>query len=148
MTLALALDDTVMRITGEPAVPFRHGGSRRSQAPQVDESEESDPGPVVVPSQPAGLSAPRDGRGDDLKLIKGVGPVLEDLLHRLGYWHFDQIAAWTPEEVAWVDENLEEFKGRVTREGWVEQARQLAEEGETPHAQDKIRSDSGEEGTR
>ena len=40
--------------------------------------------------------------------------------------------------MAWVDENLEGFHGRVTREGWVEQARELAEEGETPHAQERI----------
>ena len=75
---------------------------------------------------------------DDLKLIKGVGPKLEAMLHELGYFHFDQIAGWTPEEVAWVDENLEGFKGRVTREGWVEQARELAEQGSTPHAQERI----------
>ena len=64
--------------------------------------------------------------------------MLEELLHRLGVFHFDQIAAWTPEDVAWVEENLEEIRGRVEREGWVEQARELAEEGETPHAHDKI----------
>lgn len=144
VTLALELGDTVARITGQPAVAFRHGRSRADKAPRIDGDEESDPAPVVTPQRPPALAAPRNGAGDDLKLIKGVGPALEDLLHRLGYWHFDQIAAWTPEEVAWVDENLEEFKGRVTREGWVEQARQLAEEGETPHAQKKIRK-SGEE---
>ena len=153
VTLALELDDTVTRITGEPAVPFRHGRrAHPERAPKVaarDAGGESAPAPVVVPSKPAALAAPRGDGPDDLKLIKGVGPVLENLLHRLGYWHFDQIAAWTPEEVAWVDENLEEFKGRVEREGWVEQARQLAEVGETPHAQDKIRkNEGGEEGTR
>ena len=67
--------------------------------------------------------------------------MLEDMLHRLGYFHFTQIAAWTPEEVAWVDENLEGFQGRVSREGWVEQARELAEEGDTPHAQERIRDE-------
>ncbi len=41
--------------------------------------------------------------GDDLKRIKGVGPKLEALLHSLGIYHFDQIAAWGPAEVAWVD---------------------------------------------
>ena len=40
-----------------------------------------------------------------------MGPVLEDLLHSLGFYHFDQLAAWTPAEVAWVDDNLEGFKG-------------------------------------
>lgn len=76
--------------------------------------------------RPEALSAPRDGAADDLKLIKGVGPKLETLLHRLGFFHFDQIANWTAAEIAWVDENLEGFKGRVTRDEWVAQARDLA----------------------
>ncbi len=75
---------------------------------------------------PARLSAPIGGVADDLKRIRGVGPKLEALLNRLGFWHFDQIARWTEAEVAWVDENLEAFKGRVTRDDWVAQARELA----------------------
>ena len=77
-------------------------------------------------SKPEGLSGPRGGRADDLKEISGVGPKMEDLLNTLGYYHFDQIAAWTPSEVAWVDDNLEGFKGRVTRDQWQLQARKLA----------------------
>ncbi|MGQ0563631.1 MAG: NADH-quinone oxidoreductase subunit E [Gemmobacter sp.] len=76
--------------------------------------------------RPAGLDAARDGKPDDLTIIKGIGPKLAALCHRLGYYHFDQIAAWTPAEVAWVDDNLEGFKGRVTRDDWVAQARALA----------------------
>lgn len=78
--------------------------------------------------KPLTLSAPRGGVADDLKRINGIGPKLEALCNRLGFWHFDQIAAWTPAEVAWVDENLETFKGRVTRDNWVGQARVLAAE--------------------
>jgi predicted flap endonuclease-1-like 5' DNA nuclease len=91
------------------------------------------PGPIAAGAEarPAGLDAPRDGRADDLKRIKGVGPKLEDLLHRLGFWHFDQIAGWTDEEVAWVDSHLEGFNGRATRDDWVGQARILAGGGET-----------------
>lgn len=83
----------------------------------------------VVPGdedKPATLGAPREGGADDLKKIKGVGPKLEALLHRLGFFHFDQIANWTDREVAWVDQNLEGFKGRVVRDNWVEQAKDLA----------------------
>ncbi|MGL5012296.1 MAG: hypothetical protein ACRC6I_20705 [Paracoccaceae bacterium] len=76
--------------------------------------------------RPAALDGPRGGKADDLKLIKGVGPKLEALCNKLGFWHFDQIANWTPAEVAWVDENLEGFKGRVSREDWIAQARDLA----------------------
>ncbi|MGL4320480.1 MAG: hypothetical protein ACRCS3_06415 [Paracoccaceae bacterium] len=76
--------------------------------------------------RPAALTGPRGGKADDLKLIKGVGPKLEALCNKLGFWHFDQIANWTPAEVAWVDENLEGFKGRVSCEDWIAQARDLA----------------------
>ncbi len=77
-------------------------------------------------SKPKGLSAPRNGAADDLKKINGVGPKMEQLLNRLGYYHFDQIAAWSPSEVAWVDDNLEGFKGRATRDEWIKQAKDLA----------------------
>lgn len=80
-------------------------------------------------TKPQGLAAPRGGKADDLKIIKGIGPALEKLCHSLGYYHFDQVAKWTAEEIAWVDDNLEGFKGRVTRDEWVAQARILAAGG-------------------
>ena len=86
-------------------------------------------------TRPTGLDGARDGAGDDLKMIKGVGPALEKLLNELGFYHFDQVAAWTADEVAWVDQNLKGFKGRVSRDGWVDQARVLAEGGQTEFAQ-------------
>lgn len=107
VALALAYGDTVARITGQP---IARAAAR--------------PAPVGV--RPTRLEAPRVTGADDLTRIKGVGPKLEAMLHGLGYYHFDQIAAWTPEEVAWVDENLEGFKGRVSRDHWVDQARELA----------------------
>lgn len=82
-------------------------------------------------TRPAALDGPRDGKADNLKEIKGVGPKMEKLCNSLGFYHFDQIAAWTPDEVAWVDANLEGFKGRVTRDTWVAQAKILAAGGET-----------------
>jgi len=82
-------------------------------------------------TRPAALAAPRGRMADDLKKIKGIGAKLEQLCNQLGFYHFDQIAAWTLNEVAWVDSNLLTFKGRVTRDNWVEQARVLASGGET-----------------
>lgn len=82
-------------------------------------------------TRPAALDGPRGGKADNLKEIKGVGPKMEKLCNSLGFYHFDQIAAWTPDEVAWVDANLEGFKGRVTRDTWVAQAKILAAGGET-----------------
>lgn len=86
-------------------------------------------------ARPAALAAARDGGADDLKKIKGVGPKLEALLNDLGFYHFDQIAGWTRDEVAWVDANLKGFRGRVSRDGWVDQARLLAAGGETAFSQ-------------
>ncbi len=84
-------------------------------------------GPAVqgAAAQPVALKAARGGKADDLKIIKGIGPKLEVLCHRLGVFHFDQIAAWTPAEIAWIDDNLEGFKGRATRDAWVSQAKEL-----------------------
>ncbi len=79
---------------------------------------------------PETLAGPRNGGADDLKLLKGVGPKLEQTLNELGFYHFDQIAAWTDEQVAWVDDKLK-FKGRIARDGWIEQAKILAAGGET-----------------
>ena len=77
------------------------------------------------------MDAPREGGADDLKQIKGVGPKMEKMLNGMGFFHFDQVAAWTDQEVAWVDANLEGFKGRVSRDNWVAQAKVLAAGGET-----------------
>ncbi|WP_226621191.1 endonuclease [Alloyangia pacifica] len=82
-------------------------------------------------SQPEALAQPRAGEADNLKEIKGVGPKLEQLLHELGIYHFDQIAGWSAAEVAWMDENLKGFRGRVSRDDWIGQAKLLAAGGET-----------------
>jgi NADH-quinone oxidoreductase subunit E len=67
------------------------------------------------------------GKPDDLKLIRGVGPKLESTLNDMGFFHFDQIAAWTPAQVDWVDRTLEGVnRGRATRDDWVSQAKLLA----------------------
>ncbi|MEP5761003.1 MAG: hypothetical protein ABJ327_17155 [Litoreibacter sp.] len=77
------------------------------------------------------LTAARAGGADDLKQIKGVGTVMEGILHDMGVYHFDQVGAWSADEAAWVDRNLPKFKGRVSRDGWVGQAKILAAGGET-----------------
>lgn len=80
--------------------------------------------------KPRTLSAPRKSGADNLKLISGVGPKLEQTLNELGFWHFDQIAKWGAEEIAWVDSRLR-FKGRIERDDWMAQAKILAAGGET-----------------
>jgi len=80
---------------------------------------------AVEEKAPETLKQARGGKPDDLKKLKGVGPKLEATLHELGFFHFDQVASWGPEEVAWVDSRLK-FKGRIERDGWIEQAKLLA----------------------
>ncbi|WP_158963475.1 50S ribosomal protein L21 [Chachezhania sediminis] len=72
----------------------------------------------------AEAAAPAAG-ADDLKKLSGVGPALEKKLLAAGITSFAQIAAWTEEDIAAIDEQLS-FKGRIEREGWVEQAKTLA----------------------
>ncbi|TFL16767.1 50S ribosomal protein L21 [Jannaschia formosa] len=75
------------------------------------------------------LDEARGGKADDLKKISGVGPKLEGLLHENGVFHFDQIAAWDSEEIAYMDDKLS-FKGRIERDGWIDQAKTFAAEQE------------------
>ncbi|SDF33567.1 hypothetical protein [Bosea robiniae] len=99
----------------------------QAQLPPVENEAE-------LPGQrPAGFVAARDGKADDLKLIKGIGRQNEGRLHGLGIWHFEQIAGWTSENVEWVGGYLA-FPGRIEREDWVGQAKLLAAGTETEFA--------------
>lgn len=71
------------------------------------------------------LDGPKGGVADDLKLIKGVGPGIEKKLHDAGVYHYDQIAQWTDADIAVMDDKLS-FRGRIKRDDWITQARQLA----------------------
>jgi predicted flap endonuclease-1-like 5' DNA nuclease len=57
-----------------------------------------------------------------LKLIRGIGPVLEKLLHRLGVYQFKQVALWTEADIDYFDAQLQAFRGRIRRENWVRSA--------------------------
>ncbi|MEZ6001718.1 hypothetical protein [Hyphomonas sp.] len=85
---------------------------------------------TVLTERPMAMSGPVEGHPDDLTLIGGIGPKIQVLLNELGVWHYDQIAEWTPENVAWMDEHLN-FGGRIAREGWVEQAAVLVRDAES-----------------
>ena len=104
-----------------------------AQAPEAEAPEVEAPEVEAVEDavRPEALSGARDGGADDLKMIKGVGPKLEIMLNELGFYHFDQIAGWSEAEVAWVNDNLAGFKGCVSRDNWIEQARKLASGQET-----------------
>jgi large subunit ribosomal protein L21 len=81
--------------------------------------------PAAKPAKAAKKAAPvADAGADDLSKLSGVGPKLKEKLLAAGVTSFAQIAAWTEEDVAAFNEKLS-FKGRIEREGWVEQAKEL-----------------------
>lgn len=159
--LAVDIGDTVKRIQGDevpllapwnaqngaaavaekpaakaaPAKPAAKPAAKKAEpkAEKLAPAAKAEPA-TAEGTRPEALDAARDGKADDLKMIKGVGPKLELMLNELGFYHFDQIAAWSADEVAWVDQNLKGFKGRVSRDNWVEQASTLAAGGTTEFA--------------
>ena len=79
--------------------------------------------------KPPTVTAPRPGGADDLKRITGIERSTEERLQQLGIYHYDQIAAWSVAEVAWIETNVKRAKGRVTRDKWVAQAKLIVSEG-------------------
>ncbi len=71
---------------------------------------------------------------DDLKRISGVGSVLEKTLNDLGIYQFKQVALLTMDDIVWVSKHLDQFKGRIERDGWIDQSKELHKEkyGEDP----------------
>ena len=112
-------EDKVLR-TEPPQHPATVGAGD-----DVPEGENPEARADAAGTRPKGLEAPRDDRPDDLTKIKGIGPVNQRRLNDLGVWHYDQVAAWSPTEVAWVSAYLA-FPGRIDRENWVGQAADLA----------------------
>ncbi|ANP44869.1 hypothetical protein [Candidatus Viadribacter manganicus] len=84
--------------------------------------------PISRRAKPPVLPAARNGAPDDLTLIEGVSLLQQTTMYSLGVFHFDQIAAWNTENVAWVDQYLR-LQGRIGEEEWVEQAAELAAHG-------------------
>jgi predicted flap endonuclease-1-like 5' DNA nuclease len=84
----------------------------------------------------------RSGEMDDLKRIRGIGVLIEKKLNSMGVTRYDQIAKWTSSDIDRVS-NVLDFKGRIERENWVEQARILASGGETEFSRRADRGDFG-----
>ncbi len=109
---------SVAAVVAATAKPAKKAAPKKEEAPKAEAKKEA---PKKAAKAEAGA--------DDLKLLSGVGPALEKKLHENGVTSFAQIAAWGPEEIADMDEKLS-FKGRIERDGWVEQATTLAAEKE------------------
>lgn len=106
-------------------------GASRSSAKPAPAKQATKPEPETAPA-PEPEPAPASAEPDNLQDIKGIGAVLEKKLNAMGITRFEQIAAWTQGDIAKIDETLN-FRGRIQRERWVEQARELAERASHGH---------------
>lgn len=119
----------------EPAPEAAVEQTPPAEVPPTKDDQAEDESEVTPPT----LAMPSEG-ADDLKRIKGIGPKNEDALNELGIFTFAQIAAWDFSHVKWVERRLE-FPGRINREKWIDQAKVLAEGGDTEFSK---RVDAGE----
>lgn len=98
-------------------------GRRLEVVPQAQNAP-----PEMANAGPATLKTAMYGDKDNLRLIFGVGPMLEDLLNHHGIFYFWQIANWTDGDIDTMDQRLDTFKGRIVRDNWVDQAAQRSRE--------------------
>lgn len=95
---------------------------------------DAEAGPEIAAAPAPDAPIPAPGSGDDLTRIKGLGPKIAALLAQFGIIRFEQIAAWSPEDIERIDAQLGRFSGRITRDKWVEQAKLLAAGDESSFA--------------
>jgi predicted flap endonuclease-1-like 5' DNA nuclease len=88
-----------------------------------------------------GLGIVPTGEVQDLKRIRGIGVLIEKKLNSLGITSYEQVANWTRADIDRISEVLD-FKGRIERENWIEQARILASGGQTEFSRRVDRGDA------
>jgi predicted flap endonuclease-1-like 5' DNA nuclease len=113
------------------AAPAQSAMAAVAAPPTGIEFEPAAPAPLVpagAEERPPALPGARGGLPDDFTLIEGVSAIQQTTLNALGIYHFDQIAAWTPANIAWIDQYLR-LRGRIVEEEWTEQAEDMAREG-------------------
>ncbi len=123
--------ETVVKITSILA-DGKKAPARKAAEKPVPKAEAPKAAPAVAKADTAAmdargrLSGPQ-GEADDLKLIKGVGKVLEGKLHEAGIFHFWQVAALKADQITELEEEMS-FPGRITRDDWVSQAEEFAKD--------------------
>jgi predicted flap endonuclease-1-like 5' DNA nuclease len=139
--LADAISEQAAKAVGESADAPRAGrsdiGSLRSVRAEVYRTAEA-AGEAQRPASDSKVL--RSAVRDDLKRIRGIGVLIENRLNAMGVVAYEQIANWTAADIDRVSQSLD-FKGRIERENWVEQARILASGGATEFSR---RVDRGE----
>ena len=107
------------KVKGDTRAEGGEAGAQKPARPSLEDE-----------NRPAAIQRP--ATLDDLKMISGVGPKIEGILHELGIFTFAQVASWQERERAWVDSYLN-FKGRIDRDDWIRQADALARGGEAEY---------------
>ncbi|MBB3917894.1 5' DNA nuclease [Rhizobium fabae] len=145
--LAAALDDTppdeptadvdvrpvnirpAVKAVAKPAAESKRVVEKKARPKLTVVVPVSAPMPATKPA-PAAKAKPvtRTAKADDLKLIAGIGPKLEQVLNAKGIRSFAEIAGWSDEEIARLDAELG-FNGRIGRDDWTGQAKILATRG-------------------
>jgi predicted flap endonuclease-1-like 5' DNA nuclease len=118
--------------TAKAKAPVKTAATRKAAAPKtaapkaaakpVAEKAKAEKAPKAQAAKPA----PTSSIPDNLELIKGLGPKVNNLLKGLGVTSFAQVANWTAADVADIDAKLGAFAGRITRDNWIDQAQLLA----------------------
>ena len=126
----------------DESVTYRAKGVKADRSTKA-EKPKADPKPKPAPkskaepkkaAEPKAAKKPQvlytdgatDGEPDDLKKIKGIGPKFEGDLNAKGVYYYRQIAAWTAKDIKMIDDILDSFPGRIERDEWVKQAKELA----------------------
>lgn len=121
-TVAIAAATPAAAVHAPAAAPKAAKPAAKPKAAKPETEEPKAAGPLR-------LKAARKGKADNLKEIEGIGPAMEKLVNEMGFYHFDQIASWSDADVALVDTEMKTFKGRITRDKWVAQAKIIVTEG-------------------
>ncbi len=115
----------------KPSVkPTKKAAAKKAEEKKAPAKEKKAEKPAAKKEEAKGSTSA--GGEDDLSLLSGVGPVLEKKLREAGITTFKQIAELTPEQVKELDEKLG-LRGRIEREEWIEQAKELMA-GKAPRA--------------
>ena len=117
---------SVTAVAAAAVKPAKKAAPKKAEAPKAEKPKAEKKAEPKAENK----AEPKASAGaDDLKKLTGVGPALEKKLHEQGVTTFAQIAAWGPEDIADMDDKLS-FKGRIERDGWVDQAKALEAEKE------------------
>lgn len=119
-----------MEVAAQVAEPPPQQRKPRSYAARLAATVEETPVPATAPNvirlHPPARQTPHKPTAGNLKQIKGIGPKIESALNALGIFHMHQVAAWSRADIDRFDTQLG-LKGRIRREQWVEQARQMVQ---------------------